>query len=237
MPVTPTLMGLGCFPVRPRAVSRHARHARHVHRQHGDGQGRPHRLDRRTLRRSRHRQARRVRPSTPRSFTSTSIRRREQERQGRSPHRRRRQDRSLQQMLDVLPPSAARRRATEWWNTLREWQKRFPSGATARRQTSSCRKRSCRAHRVTEGEASARPTSGQHQMWAAQYYPAKHGRSVAHLRRSRHDGLRPPGRDGRRHVGNPGRHGDLITGDGSFQMCSRSSPPACTRTSTSKSSS
>ena len=58
---------------------------------------------------------------------------------------------------------------------------------------------------------------GQNQMWAALFYKFRKPRTVPHLGRARHHGLRVPGRHGAQ-LGNPDRVVIDIDGDGSFQM-------------------
>jgi acetolactate synthase-1/2/3 large subunit len=53
LPITNTLMGLGCYPGLRSAMARHARHARHLRSQSGDAQGRRDVQHRRALRRPR----------------------------------------------------------------------------------------------------------------------------------------------------------------------------------------
>ena len=136
-PITCTLMGLGRLPGAPRAVAGHARHARDPHRQLRDGRGRPHLRDRRALRRSRHRQAQRVRAAGEVHPHRHRPGRDLQERAGPHPDRRRREEHPGQ----AGAPSTAR-----WRPTARGWTS-GGSASAAGRSAIRCATRSPRRPR------------------------------------------------------------------------------------------
>jgi len=122
----------------------------------------------------------------------------------------------LKQMLDVLPndPPPAR---IEWWKTLHDWQEHYPLSYRQKAQAIMPQALMQALTKVTSGEAICATDVGQHQMWAAQYYPVKHGRSWLTSGGLGTMGYGLPAAMGAA-TANPNRTVMLITGDGSFQM-------------------
>ena len=88
-PITSTLMGLGAYPGLRQAVARHARHAWHLRSQQRHARLRRDDLHRRALRRPHHRPGRRLLARLEEDPCRYRPLLDQQERQGRSPHRRR----------------------------------------------------------------------------------------------------------------------------------------------------
>jgi acetolactate synthase-1/2/3 large subunit len=122
----------------------------------------------------------------------------------------------LQQMLEVLPegPPPAR---DGWWSTLRTWQRDFPLSYRPRQGVIMPQALMQMLAEITRGEAICATDVGQHQMWAAQYYPVRHGRSWLTSGGLGTMGYGLPAAMGAAFA-NPKRTVLLVTGDGSFQM-------------------
>ncbi len=121
------------------------------------------------------------------------------------------------QLLDALPDAPPPERK-EWWGILRDWQKRFPLSFKDRTDCIAPQRMMKEIAEITRGEDICATDVGQHQMWAAQYYPVKHGRSWLTSGGLGTMGYGLPAAMGAA-VGNPDRRVLCITGDGSFQMC------------------
>jgi len=127
----------------------------------------------------------------------------------------------LQQLLDTLPEAAPKPR-TDWWQTLRGWQRDFPLRYRDREDAIMPQRMFAELADLTKGEYICSTDVGQHQMWAAQYYPLSDGRKWL-----------TSGGLGTMGYGLPAAMGAAmsalmsgskepvicITGDGSFQMC------------------
>jgi acetolactate synthase I/II/III large subunit len=123
----------------------------------------------------------------------------------------------LQQMLDMLPqePPPAR---SAWWSDLREMQARYPLRYKDRTDVIMPQRFFQELADLTKGRYICSTDVGQHQMWAAQYYPVDHGRKWL-----------TSGGLGTMGYGLPAAVGAAlsgtkepvlcVTGDGSFQMC------------------
>ncbi len=123
----------------------------------------------------------------------------------------------MQQMLDAIGDDPAPERK-EWWNTLTTWKRDFPLAYKDRSDTIMPQRLFEELADLTKGEYICTTDVGQHQMWAAQYYPADDGRKWI-----------TSGGLGTMGFGLPAAMGAAlsgtkdpvicVTGDGSFQMC------------------
>ena len=123
----------------------------------------------------------------------------------------------VQQILDGLPEKIETERK-DWWATVRDWQEKQPLKFTDREDVIMPQRMFVELADLTKGKWICATDVGQHQMWAAQYYPADHGRKWL-----------TSGGLGTMGYGLPAAMGAAfhakedpvicITGDGSFQMC------------------
>lgn len=111
----------------------------------------------------------------------------------------------------ALPPSIA-----QWWSQLRKWQKKYPL----------CYEQDGQLHPQTILEAMGKiggedavitTDVGQHQMWAAQFFPVKSGRRFITSAGLGTMGFGFPAAIGAQ-IALPDKLVFLVTGDGSFQM-------------------
>jgi acetolactate synthase-1/2/3 large subunit len=79
----------------------------------------------------------------------------------------------LAQMLDSLPESACRtstERLARWWGQIAEWKERCPLTYEKSDRTIKPQQLCEELYRLTGGDAIVSTDVGQHQMWLAQYY-------------------------------------------------------------------
>jgi acetolactate synthase-1/2/3 large subunit len=123
----------------------------------------------------------------------------------------------VRQMLDALPNEPTPERK-DWWAQLRDWQRRFPLRFKDRTDCIMPQRLFTELADITKGKYICSTDVGQHQMWAAQYYPADHGHKWLTSGGLGTMGYGLPAAMGAAFTGSP----DpvlCITGDGSFQMC------------------
>ena len=187
----------------------------------GDGRGRPDRRHRRPLRRPRDRRARRVRAAARRSSTSTSTRPRSARTSpvhipivGDAQARARGAARARYAQLDADAARLARVVGAD-----PRLAGRAPAARARAARTAAWRRRRRSTRCAGQlGDAIVTTDVGQHQMWAAEPAALRGAAALDHLRRARHDGLRPAGRARR-----PGRAARTrpvvcVSGEGSFLM-------------------
>jgi len=122
----------------------------------------------------------------------------------------------LEQMLEMLPDGSPPARDA-WWTTLRTWQRDFPLSYRESPGVIKPQGLMRTLADITHGDAICATDVGQHQMWAAQYYPVRQGRSWLTSGGLGTMGYGLPAAMGAA-FGNRHRTVLLVTGDGSFQM-------------------
>jgi acetolactate synthase-1/2/3 large subunit len=123
----------------------------------------------------------------------------------------------LQQMLDMLPEGEPPAR-TAWWAELHKMQARYPLRYKDRTDCIMPQRFFEELASLTQGRFICSTDVGQHQMWAAQYYPVDDGRKWLTSGGLGTMGYGLPAAVGAALSGT--KESVLcITGDGSFQMC------------------
>jgi acetolactate synthase I/II/III large subunit len=122
----------------------------------------------------------------------------------------------MKQMIEALPagPPPARE---AWWKTLKDWQTAHPLSYRKKEGAIMPQAVVEELADLTKGEPICATDVGQHQMWSAQYFPVQHPRSWLTSGGLGTMGYGLPAAVGAA-VGNPDRGVILITGDGSIQM-------------------
>lgn len=124
--------------------------------------------------------------------------------------------RVLRQILDALPNEPPPERA-HWWSVLNEWRSKYPLAYKDDPDSIKPQRLFEELAAITQGRFICSTDVGQHQMWAAQYYPCQNGRKWL-----------TSGGLGTMGFGLPAAMGAAmhsqdpvicVTGDGSFQMC------------------
>ena len=123
-----------------------------------------------------------------------------------------------QQMVDAIPRDLGPPERKQWWAYLRDLQKRFPLSFKEKKDCIAPQRVMVELADITKGEDICATDVGQHQMWAAQYYPATHGHNWLTSGGLGTMGYGLPAAVGAA-MGNPDRRVICVTGDGSFQMC------------------
>ncbi len=122
----------------------------------------------------------------------------------------------LRQLLEALPEQAPPPRET-WWQELRSWLSRYPLAYKKDPESIKPQFLFEELASLTQGKYILSTDVGQHQMWAAQYYPADSSRKWLTS-----GGLGTMGYGLPAAMGAATRSDEpvvCITGDGSFQMC------------------
>jgi len=80
----------------------------------------------------------------------------------------------VNQMLEILPEKAcleSEARLADWWDQIRQWKEFSPLTYTKSEEVIKPQHLVQELHRLTKGDAIIATDVGQHQMWLAQYYP------------------------------------------------------------------
>ncbi|HEX4477579.1 MAG TPA: biosynthetic-type acetolactate synthase large subunit, partial [Polyangiaceae bacterium] len=117
------------------------------------------------------------------------------------------------QLIEALG-DAPRPERTEWWSRLRGMQRDFPLKFHDRTDVIMPQRVLVELADLTKGRYICSTDVGQHQMWAAQYYPADSSRKWLTS-----GGLGTMGYGLPAAMGHPGQKVLCVSGDGSFQMC------------------
>jgi acetolactate synthase-1/2/3 large subunit len=126
----------------------------------------------------------------------------------------------IQQMLDVVPERAcetSERRLADWWEQIEEWKQYAPLTYKNSDQVIMPQYLIEELYRLTKGDAIIATDVGQHQMWLAQYYPFNGPRQSLTSGGLGTMGFGFPAALGAQ-IGFPDRQVIAFVGDGGFQM-------------------
>lgn len=127
---------------------------------------------------------------------------------------------ALELMAEMLGSKGAtnhRERLGDWWGEIREWQKAVPLSCEYSEFEIKPQQVIETLHEVTNGDAVIVSDVGQHQMWAAQFYPFKRSRQWINSGGLGTMGFGLPAAMGAQ-IAVPDRQVVAIVGDGGFQM-------------------
>src|SRR3989442_434254 len=125
-----------------------------------------------------------------------------------------------QQMLDLLPEEAcasSAERLAPWWKQIDEWKQHAPLTFQNSDQVIMPQHLIQELYRLTNGDAIVSTDVGQHQMWLAQYYPFNGPRQSITSGGLGTMGFGFPAALGAQ-IAYPGRQVIAFVGDGGFQM-------------------
>jgi acetolactate synthase-1/2/3 large subunit len=126
----------------------------------------------------------------------------------------------IQQMLDLLPEracSTSERRLADWWARIEEWKEYAPLTYKNSDQVIMPQYLIEELYRLTKGDAIIATDVGQHQMWLAQYYPFRGPRQSLTSGGLGTMGFGFPAALGAQ-IAFPDRQVIAFVGDGGFQM-------------------
>jgi acetolactate synthase-1/2/3 large subunit len=113
--------------------------------------------------------------------------------------------------------SVARDRLADWWGQIREWQSAEPLSCEYSETEIKPQQLIETLHKVTNGDAIVVTDVGQHQMWAAQFYPCKRSRQFLTSGGLGTMGFGLPAAMGAQ-LACPNEMVVAVVGDGGFQM-------------------